>query len=347
MRLTVSVLIIAGLSLGLAGCGGCEASSRRVVVYCAQDEDYAQRLFQAFEARHPLKVAPKFDTEANKSVSLVEELRREAEHPRGDVHWNNEPLGTIRLARAGIYAPYASPAAKGYPAGSQSADQTWHAFAERARVLIVNTSLVAEGDRPRSLLDLTHPRWKGRVAMAKPQFGTTATQVACLFEVLGGERARQFYRDLKANDVAIVPGNKQAATEVSAGRYAVGFTDSDDAILEVLAGKPVTLIFPDAAGHPEIPRMGTLFLPNTLAVIRGGPNPQGAQALIDDLLGPESESMLAAGGGYQFPRGSGATGPSLPALQPYLTAKRMAVDFEKSADLWDEVQAFLRDEFAR
>jgi hypothetical protein len=29
------------------------------------------------------------------------------------------------------------------------------------------------------------------------------------------------------------------------------------------------------------------------------------------------------------------------------TAHPMAVDFEKAADMWDDVQSFLRDEFAR
>ena len=82
-------------------------------------------------------------------------------------------------------------------------------------MLIVNTNLVPEADRPKSLLDLTDPKWKGKVAIAKPQFGTTATQAACLFEVLGPDAARAFYRGLKANDVQIVPGNKQAAEAVA------------------------------------------------------------------------------------------------------------------------------------
>jgi iron(III) transport system substrate-binding protein len=320
---------------------GCTKPADRVVVYCAQDQEFAEGSFATFTAETGLAVAPKFDTEANKSVSLVEELKRESGRPRADVHWNNEPVGTVRLARAGLLEPYESPAALPFPPWTRPAGRTWQAFAARARVLVVNTQLVPEADRPRSVFDLAEPKWRGKAAMAKPLFGTTATHVACLFEAVGDERASDFFRRLKANDVQVVPGNKQVATGVAEGKYAVGVTDTDDAVIEVLAGRPVAVAFPDADG------IGTLFLPNTVAVLKGSPNPAGARRLIDFLLRPETEARLAEGGGYQLPLNP-AVAPSLPAaLRPGLTVKRMAVDFETVADRWDSVQAVMRDLFAR
>ena len=44
---------------------------------------------------------------------------------------------------------------------------------------------------------------------------------------------------------------------------AIGITDTDDAIDEVKAGHDGAIIFPDATARPT--RMGTLFIPNTLA----------------------------------------------------------------------------------
>jgi len=324
---------------------GCGSPTDRVVVYCAQDAEYAEGVFAEFTQAGKQTVAPKFDTEANKSVSLAVELEQEAGRPRCDVHWNNEILGTIRLARKGIYAPYSSPNAADFPARSKASDGTWQAFAERARVLIVNTKLVPEGERPKSIFDLTRPKWRGKVAMAKPQFGTTATQAACLFEVLGDESAKAFFRGLKANEVALLPGNKSVARGVADGQYAIGFTDTDDAVLEVIAGKPVAILFPDEAGHPEFPRMGTLFIPNTLAVVKGAPNEAGAKAIIDFLLTREAD--LAVGGGYQYPVAPAQVARPHPALKTRHEVTRMAVDFDRAADKWDAVQAFLRDEFAR
>ena len=329
---------VIGLSLALAGC---TRPADRVVVYCAQDREFAAGTFAAFTAETGLAVVPKFDTEANKSVGLVEELTREAGRPRADVHWNNEPVGTVRLDRAGLLGRYESPNAAPFPAWTRPPAGTSQAFAARARVLIVNTQLVPEADRPRSVFDLAEPKWKGRAAVAKPLFGTTATHAVALFTTLGDEPATAFFRRLRANDVQVVAGNKQVARGVASGAHAVGLTDTDDAVLEVLAGKPVAVVFPDADGP------GTLFLPNTVAVLTGAPNPAGARRLIDFLLRPATEARLAAGGGFQLPLNPQVT-PKLPAaLAPGLTVKRMDVDFGRVADKWDAAQAVLRDLFAR
>src|SRR5262245_22463615 len=195
---------------------GCKSTHSRVVLYCAQDREFAEAILPEFTKQTGLEVASKYDTEADKSVSLYEELIREKNRPRCDVHWNNEILATIRLKRAGVLESYPSPSAAPYPEWTKSHDESkardhkWQAFASRARILLVNTRLVPEAEQPKSLLDLTMPRWKGKVAMAKPLFGTTATQAACLFEALGPERAEQFFKGLGANGIHIVPGNKQA-----------------------------------------------------------------------------------------------------------------------------------------
>ena len=319
---------------------GCQRGQNPVVVYCAQDQPFATSIFAEFDKDSDKTVAAKFDTEANKSVGIALELSQEKERPRCDVHWNNEILATIRLSREGVYEPYRSPNAEGFPAWTKSDD--WQAFAERARVLIINTELVADTDRPTSIFDLTQPQWKGKVAIAKPIFGTTATHAACLWNALGEEKTKAFYRELKANDIAMVAGNKQVAEGVGSGRYAVGFTDTDDALIELDAGHPVAILFPDQNG------IGTLFIPNTVALIRDAPHPERGRELIDFLLSNHVETRLALEGGHQYP-----LNPELsnvkphPALPSRNELKRMDVDFNQAPDAWEASQKFLRDEFMR
>jgi iron(III) transport system substrate-binding protein len=325
---------------------GCTSPRNRVVLYCAQDEEFARQILDDFTNQTGLPVDTKFDTEADKSVSLYAELIRERNRPRCDVHWNNEILATILLQHQGLLEPYDSPVARPYPRSAQPADHTWHAFAQRARVLLVNTQLVPEEKRPHSLLELTRPEWKGRVAMAKPEFGTTATQAACLFEVLGPEKAREFYHGLRENGIHIEPGNKNVAEKVGQGQYAVGMTDTDDAMGEVQAGRPVALVFPDS-DRPATDRMGTLFIPNTVAIIRGSPNPEGARRLVDYLLGPEIEARLAEGESHQIPMNPNVKVDLPSQIRRPDTVKVMDVNFDKAADLFEETQAFLRKEFAQ
>jgi iron(III) transport system substrate-binding protein len=336
------------LCLGLlpGGCGSSGDAGARVVLYCALDREFAADVLEDFTRETGLEVLPRYDTEANKSVSLVEDLVREAGRPRCDVHWNNEILGTIRLQKQGVLAPYDSPSAAPYPAAYKAKDHTWHAFAARARVLIVNTRLVPQDERPRSLLDLIGPRWRGRVALAKPQFGTSATQAACLFQVWGGAKARAWYRGLRDNGVHLVAGNKQVAEGVGQGRFAAGITDTDDAIAEVEAGNPVVIVYPDRDARPGSP-LGTLFIPNTVAVIRDCPNPAGARRLVDYLLRPEVEIKLARSASRQIPLNPAVKAPLPSQIETPHTVHAMPVDFAQAAERWDEAQDFLAWEFAR
>lgn len=316
---------------------GCTKAGPRVVLYCAQDVEYAAEILKDFERETGIKVDVRADTEANKSVSLYEAIVRESQHPRCDVFWNNEPLNMVRLEKLGLLQATPTPAADPFPAWAKGPNHAWYAFAARARILIVNQRLSAD-EVPQGILDLTDPKWKGRVAMAKPQYGTTATQAACLFQVLGRDKATEFYTQLRPN-VTLLPGNKDVAIAVSEGRFDVGLTDTDDAIIEVRHGRPVRIVYPDQQ------TIGTLFLPNTLAIIKGCPNPGPARMLLDYLLSPAVEKRLAEGRSAQIPLNPQVQA-DLPIEHPS-RVKVMDVDFRKAADLWEEVQAFLRKEYGQ
>jgi iron(III) transport system substrate-binding protein len=340
--LTLAVML-GSLLLSPAGCGG--GGEPRVVLYCAQDKDFAEASLDEFKKRTGVQVDTKFDTEKNKSLSLAVELFKEKDRPRCDVFWNNEFIHTIRLQRAGMLEAYDSPSAKPYPESCKAADHTWYAFADRARVLLVNKDRVKLEERPKSLLDLTDARWKGRVAMAKPIYGTSATQGACLFSVLGADKAREYYLGLKANGVQIVAGNKDVAVAVGDGSASVGITDTDDALEEIDSGHHVVMVFPDRDAPPN-DKMGTLFIPNTLGILKGSPNPDGARKLVDYLLSAEVEGRLAESASHQIPLNPEVKVTLRKEMETPATVKAMKVDFDKAADAWDEAYEFLKKEFA-
>jgi iron(III) transport system substrate-binding protein len=319
-------------------------------VYCAQDREFAVPIFEDFQKQTGLEVVPKYDTEKDKSVSLYEELIAERTRPRCDVFWNNEIVSTIRLEKQGLLEAYDSPTDRSYRRELKSLPY-WFEFATRARILIVNTRLVPEKDRPRSILDLTDARWRNHVVMARPQFGTSATQAACLFEVLGSEKAKKYYLDLKANGVQIAPGNKQAAELVGQGRtptgqeVAVGITDTDDAMEEVREKHDVAIIYPDRDAKADS-KLGTLFIPHTLAILRGGPNPEGARRLVDYLLSAEVEKRLAEGESVQVPLNPQVKAQLPPQIETPKTVRVMKVNINAAADLWGEMEKFVRQEFA-
>lgn len=339
-RVTIALIAIAAwLVFGLVMTARLATSTNALVVYTAQDTMYAEPVFADFTQASGIKVRPKFDTEATKTVGLAQAIMAEEARPRCDVFWNNEILNTLRLERRGLLEPYAYPEASYYPQQFRSKQDLWYGFAARARVLIVNTDLVSEAERPTSIYDLANEKWQGRIAIAKPLFGTTATHAACLFAYLGDEPAREYFLSLKRNDIQIMAGNKQVALAVAAGQVAFGLTDTDDAIIEVEKGYPVAIIYPDR--QPD--QLGTLFIPNTLSVIRGAAHPEEARQLIDYLLSRKVEAMLAAGASAQIPLRTD-TKVNVRVETP-CTVHAMPVDFEAAADAWTETAEFIRDQF--
>lgn len=320
----------------LVGCGKKEPAE--VVVYTALDQEFSKPIFDDFTRQTDIDVRPKYDTESTKTVGLAQAIMAERERPRCDVFWNNEILNTLRLQRHGLLRPYKSPAAAEYPASARSPAGMWHGFAARARVLIVNTNRIGEEQQPKSIRDLTDPQWREQCGIAKPLFGTTATHATCLFAAWGDDEAEEFFLNVKRN-ARIMGGNKQVAQAVGAGSLAFGLTDTDDAVIEVERGMSVAIIYPDQ-GEGEV---GTLFIPNTLALVEGSPHAEAAEKLVDYLLSAGVERQLADGPSAQIPLRVGVA--ASPRVKTPSQVRAMEVDWPAAAAKWGTAAEFLKTEF--
>lgn len=260
------------LLLGLlaAGVGCSRHANREVVVYCAQDQTFAEPILAEFTRQTGVRARAVFDSEAVKTVGLANRLLSEQAHPQADVFWGNEELRTRQLAARGVFAE---------PDG-------WTAFGHRSRRLIVNTNRLALADAPRSLRSLTNAAWRRKVALAYPLFGTTATHFLALRQAWTAPGWEAWCRALAANEPFLVDGNSVVAKLVGRGEAWIGLTDSDDAAAEQAAGGPIAVLPLDA---------DALLIPNTVGVIRNAPHPEAARQLAAYLGGPEVVARLVAG----------------------------------------------------
>lgn len=323
------------LALGLCG----PAMAEEVVIYTSLDQVYSEPVLQAFEKETGISVKAVYDVEAAKTTGLVNRLIAEKPYPKADAFWNSEVGRTLVLKQKGVLAPYRSPSAADIPERFKDADGYWTGFAARARVLIYNTKLLAPEALPASIFDLAGPAWTGKVTMGYPLFGTTATHVAAWYAALGPERTQGYLRGLKANGLVVVDGNAMTRDLVAQGEVPIGFTDTDDAYSAMQAGKPVAMHFPDKDG------IGTLMIPNTVALVAGAPHPEAARRLIDYLLSPEVERRLAFADSMQIPVRDGVERP--PHVPAYGAIKAMDVDFAEVARNLEPSAVFCRDLFRR
>jgi iron(III) transport system substrate-binding protein len=244
-------------------------SSATVIAYCSQDQVYAEPILKDFEKQTGIKVRAVFDSEAVKTVGLANRLLAERSHPQCDVFWNNEELRTRQLAAQNVFRE----------------TNAWAAVGYRSRRIVINTNKLALTAAPRSLLELTNEVWRGKVALAYPLFGTTATHFLALRQRWGDAGWQAWCRALAANKPFLVDGNSVAVKLVARGEALVGLTDSDDIAAEQREGSPV-------AALPLSDE--SLLIPNTIAVVRNAPHPQSAQRLFDYLQRPEVAERLVA-----------------------------------------------------
>ena len=270
-------------------------SRSALVVYCAHDSIYSEKILREFEQRAGIPILIRYDTEATKSLGLVELLLQEKEHPRCDVFWNNEPLGTFELAEQGLLQPYKGPGFNRIPDRFRDPDGRWAGFAARLRVWIVNTrKLAAQPDAIDTALrgDLS------RVAIAKPLYGTTRAQYTALWQLWGMDKLVAWHRDWRARGVREVAGNAMVKDLVAEGVCDLGLTDTDDYFEAHDEGKPVAMVPARLDGG------ATICIPNTVAIIAGTRRLESAKKLADYLLSAECEMALANAKSRQIPLGA-------------------------------------------
>jgi iron(III) transport system substrate-binding protein len=276
-------------SLLLPWLASCKASLQEtVVVYAAQDQVYSEPILQQFTKETGIKVRAVYDSEAVKTVGLANRLLAERGRPQCDVFWGNEELRTRQLAAQGIFRE----------------TNGWSTFGYRSRRIVFNTNIIRLADAPRGLLELTNAKWRGKIALAYPLFGTTATHFLALRQHWGPSNWTAWCRELQQNKPYVVDGNSVVVSLVGRGEATVGLTDSDDIAAGQRNGLPVSALPMNAE---------TLMIPNTVAIIRNAPNPGQAEKLFSYLQQPNVVQHLIANKALE---GSSTAEIRIPVLKP-------------------------------
>lgn len=327
--------ILLGILALLAGCGTKPgATSRPVVIYVSEDQVFSEPILKDFEKETGVQVNAVFDTEEAKSTGVMNRLLAEKNNPQADVYWANEPVRADVLRQQGISAPFKPANARQIPEQFKDAQGYWTGFSARARLLVVNR---AAKNKPAGVLAYVDPKTKGKAVIANPLFGTTTAQMAALFAVWGDEKGKQFLEGLKANHVKLSTSNGESADFVSSGEFEFALVDSDDAVDRMRHGRPIDIIYPDQ-GEGQV---GVLIVPNAVALIRGGPNPDNGKKLIEYLVSKETERKLAAADCAQIPLNPGVSPPK--ELKPIDQFKTMKVNYADLAAKLQAIQPVLKE----
>ena len=320
MKKKILALVLAlVMALSLAACGNSNTPttsgsasgsgdeptlSGDLVLYCTMTENDIQALLDCFN-----EVYPDINVEVvnGSAGELVTRLQGEASNPVGDLVWggmgDSDGMKNADVFEAWVSAHDAENA-NGWtsPNGLYSMDHL------STVCFCVNTELEAElGLNIQSYEDLLDPKLEGKIIFSDPNSSSAAwNNVSNIMAVYGNdsEEAWTYIEGLMKN--LVIAGSSSACFKsVQQGEYVVGLTYEDGAITLVKDGTTNV-----AVRYPSNGTSATVF---GCGLVKNGPNPENAKAMIDFICSAEGQTALAAAqqgtlrytnAGYTAPEGA-------------------------------------------
>lgn len=274
--LLMALLMLAPVTIGLAEQTG------TVVVYSPHDANPLNAGVALFEAAYPnIKV----QVVAAGTGELLQRIAAEAENPLADVLWGG---GADSLAAFKDYfEAYVCANDDVIGDAYKDADDKWIGESPLPMVIFYNRDQVSDEESPKTWDDLLDPKWKGKIAYASPaKSGSAFTQLCTMIFAHGGPEGggwdfvKQFYTNL---DGKLQDSSGNCHKLVATGEYAIGVTIEKSAVL--YADKDNV-----AYNYPA----GNSAVPDGVALVKKGPNPDNAKLFIDFVTGLECQKEQSA-----------------------------------------------------
>ena len=264
LRRRIVMLLIAGAAMAFSGPA---ASQGKVVVYSANDANLNRFVFEAFTKETGIQVE---QVEAGSGV-LFRRIASEKDRPLGDAVWGVSRI--LLQTNKALLAPYASKSKDAVPAEFRDPNDLWIGTNVHLIVILQNTKLVPADAGPKTWADLVDPKWKDKVAFTDPgNSGSAYTNATMLTQLFGaGDAGWDKLSKLLAN-TKVLNRSTLVFQGVGNGEFPLGMSLEYAGLQWAAGGAPVKVIYPQD---------GTVAQMEGVAVIKGGPNPEGAKAFVE------------------------------------------------------------------
>ncbi|MBW7921116.1 MAG: extracellular solute-binding protein [Rubellimicrobium sp.] len=333
-KYAAATLLAAGVSLAtLAGAQAQDIAGSTLIVYTPNEEGMLNALIPVFEENSGVHV----QLITAGTGELYSRIRSEAGNPQGDVMFGGGNAQAV--ANIDLWAEYTSPENDAMvPLGHNTTGAVTPYQADGSN-LLVNTNLIeSTGLQINGYADLLQPELKGRIAFGDPTASSSAfAQVTNMLKAMGGDYESDAGWDyvaalVKQLDGISIGSSTQVAQDVANGEYVVALTYEPLSQNFVLSGAPVQIVYPEE---------GAAFLPATMQVIAGGPNPDAAYAFIDFVISEQGQTIIATETAGR-PLRDGVVKPGLPALTDIPTVEEDGVYVaEHRSEIVDRYRAIL------
>ena len=299
-RIGMTAVAVAA-SLGWAGLA---QAQQRVVLYTSNDATLNKLIATEFAKESGVQV----DVVSAGSGVVIKRVETEKDRPQGDIVWGISR--SLLQTNVQYLQPYASQHKNAIPAEFRDPEDRWIGTNLHLLVALQNTKSVPDAQGPKSWDDLTAAKWKGNVAFTDPaNSGSAYSNVTLLVDMWGGGNAGWDKVSKLFANTKVLNRSALVFQGVGNGEYGLGISLEYAGYLWASNGAPVKVIYPSD---------GTIAQMEGVAIIKNGPNADGARKFVDYVNRKDvRETILKET--FRRPARQDLDLPNLPGKMPRLT----------------------------
>ena len=303
-----AVLVIAVVALAASGCGGSGGGDdHSIVVYNGQHLELTRAFTKAFKQATGISVRLRTDD----SVVLANQILQEGHSSPADVYITENSPDLVNLQEHGLLANLPASVLEDVPAVDRSAAGKWVGLALRVSSLACDPSLIPSSKIPASVMDLTSPEWKGKIAIA-PLDSDFPPVVGAVIATHGKQAAADWLAGLKRNAV-IYQDEESVVAAVNRGDVACGIVNHYywyRLRREVGAGGMHSKLYFFPSGDP-----GSIVNVSGAGILASSHHQQDAERFVSFLVSSAGQKLIGKGDDFEYPVRPGvAANAQLPPL---------------------------------
>ena len=292
---------VAGLAAVLAlSCVTFPVAAQEVTVLCNFEVDWCEALKAAYEKTTGQKAVFIRRTDGE---SLAQ-IRAEKANPRADIYHAAESASAKQLASEGLLEAYKSPRVAELHDWAQRIAEENKYFQTPIYTGVLgwgyNTELLAKKKlpEPKCWADLVNPAYKDEIQMANPgSSGTAFNTVSTILQMMGEDQGFKFLAQMNKNVNQYTRSGSAGIRAAAKGETLIGMTFLHDSVAQTVQGFPIKTIAPcEGTGYEII----------SSAIIKNGPNPEGAKRWMDFILSPAGQNVAITVNKFQVPSNKNA-----------------------------------------
>jgi len=203
----------------LAGCSSdSNSEGNELTIYSGRSETFIAPFLEAFQAESGIQLNVRYGDSAELAAQILEE----GENSPADLFLSQDAGALGAVAEAGLLADLAPALMNSIPARFASAGSKWVGITGRVRVFAYSPERLAI--LPSSYLDVTDPKYKGRVGIA-PTNSSFQAFVTALRLANGESSTEKWLQGLIANDVKYYEKNSMIVEAIENGEIDLGLVN--------------------------------------------------------------------------------------------------------------------------